>query len=59
MPTPKTGHTASVINGKIYVIGGFFRGNGPFMYLSTVEIYDPETGPLDPRIRYVIWQMGT
>ena len=43
MPTAKTGHTASVINGKIYVIGGFFRGNGPFMYLSTVEIYDPET----------------
>ena len=43
MPTAKTGHTASVINGKIYVIGGFFWGNGPFMYLSTVEIYDPET----------------
>ena len=43
MPTPKTGHTASVINGKIYVIGGFLWRNGPFMYLSTVEIYDPET----------------
>lgn len=43
MPAPKSGHSASVINGKIYVIGGGFRGNGPFMYLSTVEIYDPET----------------
>ena len=43
MPTPKSGHTASVINGKIYVIGGGFRGNGPYKYLSTVEVYDPET----------------
>ena len=43
MPTPKSGHTASVIDGKIYVIGGGFRGNGPYMYLSTVEVYDPET----------------
>ena len=43
MPTPKSGHTASVINGKIYVIGGGFRGNGLYMYLSTVEVYDLET----------------
>ena len=43
MPAPKAGHTASVINGKIYVIGGGSRGNGPYMYLSTIEIYDPET----------------
>ena len=43
MPAPKSGHTASVINGKIYVIGGGFRGNGLYMYLSTVEIYHPET----------------
>ena len=43
MPTPKAFHTASVINGKIYVIGGGFRGNDRFKYLSTVEVYDPET----------------
>ena len=43
MPTPKGFHTASVINGKIYVIGGGFRGNDQFEYLSTVEVYDPET----------------
>ena len=43
MPAPKVGHTASVINGKIYVIGGGFQGDGQFEYLSTVEVYDPET----------------
>ncbi len=43
MPTPKSGHTASVINGKIYVIGGGFRGNGLYVYLSTVQVYTPKT----------------
>ena len=43
MPAPKSGHTASVINGKIHVIGGGFRGNGLYTYLSTIEIYNPKT----------------
>ncbi|RKU06877.1 hypothetical protein C6503_25300 [Candidatus Poribacteria bacterium] len=43
MPAPKVGHTTSVINGKIYVIGGGFRGDDQFKYLSTVEVYDPGT----------------
>ncbi len=45
MSEPKSGHSASVINGKIYVIGGFFRGNGlDTKYFKTIEIYHPETG---------------
>jgi N-acetylneuraminic acid mutarotase len=45
MPAAKSSHTASVINGKIYVIGEFFRGNGrDIKYFKTIEIYHPETG---------------
>ena len=43
MPTPKSLHTASVVDGKIYVIGGGFRGKGPYLYLPTIEISDPKT----------------
>lgn len=43
MPAPKSNHTASVIDGKIYVIGGGFRGKGLYTYLSTIETYDPKT----------------
>ena len=43
MPAPKAGHTASVIDGKIYVIGGHFREGTEFKTLSTIEIYDPAT----------------
>lgn len=38
MPTGRTGCSASVVNGKIYVIGGYSAG-----FLSTVEVYDPLT----------------
>lgn len=43
MPTPKSLHTASVVDGKIYVIGGGFRDKGPYLYLPTIEISDPKT----------------
>ncbi|MDE0011442.1 MAG: hypothetical protein OXU36_09860 [Candidatus Poribacteria bacterium] len=45
MPTAKSGHTASVINGKIYVMGGYFRSQGQgTTNFKTVEIYHPRFG---------------
>ena len=41
MPTPRWGHSASVVDGKIYAIGG---GQSPFGALKlAVEVYDPAT----------------
>ena len=41
MPTPRWGLSASVVNGKIYAIGG---GQSPYgAYKSPVEEYDPAT----------------
>ena len=45
MPTAKAGHTASVINGKIYVMGGYFRSQGQGTTdFKTIEIYHPRFG---------------
>ena len=45
MPNAKSNHTASVINGKIYVLGGYFRNQGQqAKSFKTVEIYHPRTG---------------
>ena len=43
MPASKAWHTASVIDGKIYVIGGYFQEGREYKTLSTIEIYDPAT----------------
>jgi len=41
MPTARWGPSTGVVDGKIYAIGG---GQNPYgTYLSTVELYDPET----------------
>lgn len=42
MFAPKSGHTASVINGKVYVMGGSLIVNETDVGLSTIEIYHPE-----------------
>ena len=43
MPAPKTSHTASVIDGKIYVIGGYVQEGKELKNLVTIENYDPTT----------------
>ena len=43
MPAPKTSHTASVIDGKIYVIGGYVQEDKKYKNLATIESYDPAT----------------
>ena len=43
MSAPKAFHTASVIDGNIYVIGGFFQEDQEYETFSTVEIYNPTT----------------
>jgi N-acetylneuraminic acid mutarotase len=40
MPTARAGVSTSVLDGKIYAIGG---AESPAVYLSTVEVYDPAT----------------
>ena len=43
MVAPKAGHSASVIDRKIYVMGGYLEESEEFKTLSTIEIYDPAT----------------
>lgn len=40
--TPRTGMTSSVVNGKIYVMGGGDNGGNGTMF-NTIDIFDPET----------------
>ncbi|HGJ65244.1 TPA: hypothetical protein ENS27_07620 [bacterium] len=43
MPTARGGLSTSVVNGKIYAIGGGHFDGDNWSYVSTVEIYDPVT----------------
>ena len=44
MPTLRSGSVTAVIDDQIYVMGGGFKQpNGRFKFLTTVEIYHPET----------------
>ncbi|MBN1294557.1 MAG: T9SS type A sorting domain-containing protein [Candidatus Latescibacteria bacterium] len=51
MPTLRSAHTADVVNGKIYVIGGYGGSNeiNERKYLSTIEEYDPVTDTWIPK----------
>lgn len=46
MNIPRFAHTAAVLNGKIYVIGGFYQltmtVSGESPVLTSVECYDPD-----------------
>ena len=43
MSVPKAAHSTSVIDGKIYVMGGYLQEGRKSKILSVIEIYDPAT----------------
>ena len=43
MPTPRYWFSTSVVDGKIYAIGGWGGGTPQHRWYSAVEEYDPET----------------
>ena len=43
MSVPKAAHSTSVIDGKIYVMGGYFQENRKVKSLSAIEVYNPAT----------------
>jgi hypothetical protein len=42
MAIPRHGHAAAVLDGKLYVMGGYGEVDGDYGKLNSVEIYDPE-----------------
>jgi N-acetylneuraminic acid mutarotase len=48
LDSPRSAHTATLLNnGKVLVVGGFYFSGGN-IYLSTAELYDPATNTFDP-----------
>lgn len=48
MPTHRSGAVAALVNNRIYVIGGGYKKpDGKFRFLTTVEIFDPESNRWD------------
>ena len=43
MSVPKAAHSTSVIDGKIYVMGGYLQEGRKSKVLSAIEVYDPAT----------------
>src|SRR5205823_918169 len=51
MPTGRSGHTAAVLDNRVYTFGGEGNPASPIGIYSQVEVYDPATdqwGQLDP-----------
>ena len=46
MPSPRAGAASAVIDGRLYVVGGF-TATEPIPAVSTLEIYDPVDPDLD------------
>jgi len=44
MPTARAFCKTSLLNGKLYVVGGVSRGRGGLTPLQSAEVFDPRTG---------------
>jgi N-acetylneuraminic acid mutarotase len=52
-------HTANVVNGKIYVIGGFINGSSPNTPTGSVFEYDPLRAPKRPQMEDTKGKLAT
>ena len=58
MSVPKAAHSTSVIDGKIYVMGGYFQEERKLNRLSTIEVYDPATDRWTQESEMLIGKIG-
>ncbi|MFA5972175.1 MAG: kelch repeat-containing protein [Lentimicrobiaceae bacterium] len=55
MPTARVGFGTTVVEGKIYIIGGCYSGSDP---LKKVEVYDPLTNTWQMKKDMPTWRFG-
>ena len=58
MSVPKAAHSTSVIDGKIYVMGGYFVKDKKLKTLSAIEVYDPATDRWTQESDMIIGKFG-
>ena len=58
MSVPKADHSTSVIDGKIYVMGGYLKEGEKYKTLSAIEVYDPTTDRWTPEPDMLIGKSG-
>jgi N-acetylneuraminic acid mutarotase len=58
MSVPKANHSTSVIDGKIYVMGGYFVKDKKLKTLSAIEAYDPATDRWTQESDMIIGKFG-